>query len=303
MKYINYFVIIILGKEIVIDNCCGMFMNKLTFLTKGQVFGANKIDIIKQYGSKCSISDFAILLDGFVLNSYHVFGGYGLEDRTGMWFTKSSYNSNSVFIVDHRGCKNITDNLRRQCGARPVLLWDSFNSHLKDKLKQNIFEIEHGEYPQCIVSESFSRKLELLYDLNELNCTGKIYTLDSARKINSNALFMARDFVEYEYEGKKYIRFVTDNSYCNGNLLSDGRKIYPNYVYWIKVEAIKWIIDLDMNIGLSKNILFSGIQYNNYNKSNSNFEESDIYIFMNEIFINDIIPSKNKSKKLIKNYR
>ena len=58
-----------------------------------------------------------------------------------------------------------------------------------------------------------------------------------------------------------------------------------------------------MNIGLSKNILFSGIQYNNYNKSNSNFEESDIYIFMNEIFINDIIPSKNKSKKLIKNYR
>ena len=163
-----------------------------------------------------------------------------------------------------------------------------------------IFEIEYGEYPQSVVSENNSRKLEFLYSLEELETTGKIYTTDSARNSNSNAKFMARDFIEYEFEGKKYIRFVTDNSYCNGNLLSDGRKIYPNYVYWINVEPITWIIDLKNQIILSKKILFSGIQYNNYSEINDKFENSDIYIFLNEILVKDILPSYTRNKKLVK---
>ena len=80
---------------------------EITLLDKDYIFGNSQIDIIKKYGSKASISDFSILLDGFVLNNYHIFNGYSLKDRTGMWFTKSSYNENFVYIVDHRGYKDI----------------------------------------------------------------------------------------------------------------------------------------------------------------------------------------------------
>lgn len=276
-------------------------MNKFTFLSYNQIFGDAKNDIIKKYGSKSAITDFSILLDGFVLNDFHVFGGYSLNDRTGMWLTKTSYDEDSVFVVDHRGYKNKINNLRRQCGARPVLLWNkSFNDY---GCFGNIFEIKYGEYPQTIVCKESSHRLESLYQLDKLNLTGKKYIVDSAHRSNSSANFMARDFFEYEYEGKRYIRVVSENSYCNGNLVSDGRKIYPNYVYWINVEPITWIVDTNNNLALSKNILFAGVQYNNYNKINSTFEESDMYLYLNEIFAKNIEPSKKREKILIKSLR
>ena len=36
------------------------------FLTKNEVFGSEQLDILKKYGSKCAITDFAVLLGGYV---------------------------------------------------------------------------------------------------------------------------------------------------------------------------------------------------------------------------------------------
>ena len=36
--------------------------NEFTLLSDEQTFGSRKIDVIKQLGGKCAISDFAILL-------------------------------------------------------------------------------------------------------------------------------------------------------------------------------------------------------------------------------------------------
>ena len=270
-------------------------MEKITFLTKDQVFGDDKIDIIKQYGSKCSITDFAILLDGFVLNNTFT-GGFSLDKRTGMWFTSSFYDENNAFIVDNRGCKSVISNIKRQCGGRPVLLWDFLSFHYQN----NIYEIKYGEYPQNIVGFKENTVLESLYKQGLLNEKDKTYTIDQPHNSYSNAKFMAREFTQYEYNNQKYIRFVTGNSYCNGNVLSDGSKIIPNSVYWIKVEPITWIMDINNGMMLSKNILFAGIQFNNYDKINTNFIESDIYSFLNEIFIKDIESTYSNNKQLVK---
>ena len=267
---------------------------EVTLLNKDQVFG-NQIDIIKKYGSKACITDFSILLDGFVLNNYHVFNGFSLKDRTGMWITKSSYDNNNIYIVDHRGCRDIKNNLGRQCGGRPVLLWNN-----DDNFYNDIYESNFGEYPQTIANVNISNKLSALYEMGELEETGKFYTLDSSHDKGSNAKFMGRDFIEYELNGHKYIRFVTDNSYCNGNLLSDGRKIYANNVYWVNIEPITWIVDSKNKLALSKNILFAGIQYNNYDKDNCKFEDSDFYKYLFDVFLSDIVPSKINNKQLVK---
>lgn len=270
-------------------------MNNVGLLNINQIIGENRINIIKKYGTKSRVTDFYVLLDGFVLNNYHVNDGFSLKDRTGMWFTNSSYNDDSLYIIDHRGCKNIIENIRRQSGIRPVLLWNNISQN-----NNKIIELVYGEYPQNIVEKEESSTLELLYNMNQLIETGKIYTLDSPHNSNSSAKFMERNFVEYIYNNQKYIRFVTDNSYCNGNLLSDGRKIYPNYVYWINVNPITWIVDCKNSIAISKDILLAGIQYNNYNKINKKFEESDIYEYLNYYFINDIIPSNTNIRKKVK---
>ena len=41
-------------------------MNNFTFLSQKQIFGENALEIFKKYGTKCAITDFSILLGGFV---------------------------------------------------------------------------------------------------------------------------------------------------------------------------------------------------------------------------------------------
>lgn len=271
-------------------------MRECTFLTLADIFGNNQIDIIKKYGNKAVITDFSILLGGFALNGFHL-DRLTLDNRTGMWFTKSFYDDSNVYYVDHRGCKDVTSNLKRQCGARPVLLW---NKDINEFSNNEIFEEQFGEYPQSIAGLMEQFFLENLYNLNELTLTGKRYVVDSSHTRDSNAKFMGRDLAEYEYNGKKYIRFVTDDfNSCEG-ILSDGAVVKPNNVYWVKVEPITWIFDKKNKMALSKKILFSGIQFNNYDKENILFEKSDIYIFLNNIFLNDIISINESSKQLIR---
>ncbi len=269
-------------------------MNKLTLLTLDQIIGNDRTEIIRQYGAQSTITDFSILLDGFVLNNYHFKSNFGLENRTGMWFTKTFYNEDSIYGIDHRGCKNIISNIRRQCGVRPVLLLSSKTN--------NIFirEVTYGEYPQSIVEDNESEYLEIKYNLRKIEETGKIYVLDSPHYSDSNAKFMERTFKEYIIGDRKYIRFEAEQSYSNGNILSDGRKIYANDIYWIRVEPIRWIVDYQSGIALSQKILFAGMQYNNYDKINNSKEDSDVIIYLNNIFSENIKPSQKMEKQLVK---
>lgn len=127
-----------------------------------------------------------------------------------------------------------------------------------------------------------------MYTANTINETGKIYTTDSVEFDDYYIPFQAREHIEYEYNGKKYIRFVGDYN-CKCGKLSDGRTIQEGTAYWIEVSPIKWMIDKKTNIAFSKKIIFAGVQFNKENYD-GDFENTDIYRFLNEVFANDIIP-------------
>ena len=260
-------------------------MNEITLFKKEQIFGENKSKIIEQYGTTGTITDFYLLLNGLTFNNYR-FNGYLLDKRTGLWLTNSSYDNNSIYIVDQRGCKAIQSNLGRNSGIRPVLLWDLL------AVGSLVKEIEYGEYPQTIVDDFEFIKLEMLFNSNDLDITGKNYTVDYAHSRNSSSIFMPKQLIEYSYQGYKYIRFQTDSIDYNGTILSTGRMIKPNSIYWVKVEPIEWIVDFSKGLMLSKKILLAGIQFNNYDKTNTIFEESDMYNYLNTIFVKDIVPSE-----------
>ena len=62
-------------------------MTDFTFLTDEQIFGNDKLDIIKKYGRKCAITDFSILLGGYVSGAYYTSEGNTRKDLTGWWWT------------------------------------------------------------------------------------------------------------------------------------------------------------------------------------------------------------------------
>ena len=268
-------------------------MLDLTFLTEEQIFGNSKLEILKKYGTRCAITDFSILLGGFVSSDYYTSEGNTLKNRTGWWWTKTSYGDD-VRVVLCDGDRTCYDVDIRHGGARPALPYSSISKISSNVVasKTEIKEILYGEYPQWVVDENYSHELEKSYSNGCLKTTEKNYTTDSVKYHYTNTNFRARFHTEYEYNGRKYIRIIGD---CNGNgkELSDGREVESGKPYWIRVEPITWLVDERANIVFSKYILFSGVQFKNRRDYKGDFENADIKLFMDKYFTEEIIVGAN----------
>ena len=271
-------------------------MFDFTFLTEEQIFDNVQLDIIKKYGTKCAITDFSILLGGYVSVDYYTSEGNSKKDRTGWWWTLTPYD-NDARVVNGNGNRSWFNVYKRSGGARPALPYSSIFSIPSNGVRggNGILEIEYGEYPQTIVLEDFARTLESAYLNRTINQTGKSYTTDSVKYQNSDTPFQARTHIEYEYNGRKYIRFVADSN-CSGQVLSDGRTIQEGSSYWLEVEPIKWMLDERTNIALSKKLIFSGVQFNKESNYNGDFSTTDIKKFMDEYFSKEIMLASEINK-------
>ena len=271
--------------------------SNITFLTEEQT---QQIDILEKYGTACAITDFSILLGGYVNDVYHTKEGDTGRDRTGWWWTRSDDGDNDVRAVSTYGDRDCDDVDIREGGARPALPYSSISSIASNEVRGSfgIKEVEYGEYPQTIVDETLSNKLEECYCYNEdipfevdLVRTGKVYTTDSVNYDDYDTSFEPRKHEEFEYKGSKYIRIVAD---YNGEdyELSDGRKIVSGEPYWVRVEPITWLVDERANIALSKKIIFSGVQFKNDEYYDGDFDKTDIKQFMDNYFSKEIVSDR-----------
>ena len=264
--------------------------SNITFLTEEQIFGDKQLDTLKKYGTTCAISDFSILLGGFVNNDYHTKEGNTDKDRTGWWWTRTDDGDNDARVVDSHGDSLYHYVIDRRGGARPALPYSSISSIASNEVRGSfgIKEVEYGEYPQTIVDERFSRELEENYKRGSgIRKTGKTYTTDSVNYDDHDTSFEPIKHEEFEYKGRRYIRIVGDH---NGEdyKLSDGRTIVSGEPYWVAVEPIKWLVDERANIALSKKILFSGVQFKKTRDYKGDFNRTDIKQFIDKHFSKDI---------------
>ena len=77
-------------------------MSKFTFLTEEQCFGTDKLDIFEKRGTKAAITDFSVLLGGWVSDE-HVNNDSSLEGRTGYYWTKTDDGESYARVVDDDG--------------------------------------------------------------------------------------------------------------------------------------------------------------------------------------------------------
>ena len=269
-------------------------MLEFTFLTKKQVTGIRQIDILKKYGRKCAITDFAILLGGFASDSHTVDYSF-YRNRTGIWWTQTC-NSKNDYAVYTNGACSVRDIESWYIGARPVttyseiLKYSPYQSGVINDLKQ----IYCGEYPQWVVDEVYSVDLEVAYKNGKMIETGKYYTANNdVTRLRNH--FVERKYPEYKYYGKKYIRLIANPAFDN-TALSDGRVVKSQEVCWISVEPIIWLVDEKNDVVLSKYILFSGLPLKYSTNTSSDFTKSDIKKFMDECFSKEIIEQSRRYK-------
>ena len=121
-------------------------MSDFTFLTEEQILGSNQIDVIKKRGTKAAISDFSVLLGGWV-SDYHVDSDSSLKGRTGYYWTKSDDGDNDARAVDDIGARYYNRVDSRYGGARPALPFSSIsniptNGESGKRARDGILEVE-----------------------------------------------------------------------------------------------------------------------------------------------------------------
>lgn len=212
--------------------------------------------------------------------------------RHAFWTSDCEYTSVFCFDISY-GSYSSFDSLN--VGCRPVIAFPTARRIAKDLgvLTQDVVEVEGFSYPQTIASIEEETVLEELYKKQELKETGKTYSVCLYEYgIDSKYDDELMKFIEYEYKGERFIRvFAIGNS---GNPLSDGRIIKKQQPYWIKVEPIKFILNRQKNIAITRDIIFSGVPFDIDFNIDGKFRDTYLYKYLNEVFAKDIIPSKTK---------
>lgn len=273
-------------------------INKLqaTLLSYEQINGAKRLKIFDIFDVKATPSDFAILLGAYIMDNYRTYDNYRLEHRFGYYWTKTSDEYDNAIIVRPDGSSIGEDLDWRDFGTRPVLSYSLIANESKiiKNLEDKVLEIEYGEYPKKAATLEVQTILNSLYNSGRLLKTGRYYTTDSRKYNKYNDDFQAIKHIEYEYNNKKYIR-VKANSCFDGYkfTLSNEQKYCDGDYVWVEVMPIRWLVDKENNIAVSKNLLFSGIQFDNKKRYKGNFEDTIMYMFLNRYFIKEIMQCYN----------
>ncbi len=272
-------------------------MSDFTFLTEEQCFSYDKLDILKKRGTKVAITDFSILLGGYI-SDYHIDSDDSLEGRTGYYWTKSDDRDNGARVVNDAGLRDCRAVSLRTSGARPALPFSSISSILTNgvsgkRAKDGILEVEYGYYPQKAVSKDMQLKLEQAFKSRRLSKTGKGYTTDSKKYNDYNEKFKSKRHEEYEYNGKRYVRVEANSWFDESKFQLSNGETYENGDYvWVEVSPVKWLVDEKAKIMITEKLIFSGVQFNHEsNYHTADFDKTDIKKFMDDYFANDLVQS------------
>ena len=276
-------------------------MSDFTFLTAEQCFGENQLDIFKKRGNTAALTDFAILLGGYVSNFSNSYNDRTLAGRTGCYFTKSCDEDYNPLIVNNVGKIVWEETKARSDGARLALPLSSLDDIPVNegskiiKAKDGILEVEYGYYPQKAVSRDVQERLERAYKSGNISKTRNSYTTDSVAYSDYNTSLQPQTHQEYGYNRNSYVRVKANIFYVSKVQLSNGEK-YKNCDYvWVEVLPVKWLVDEDSLMMITEKIISAGVRFNDkINYYTEDFDKTEIKKFMDEHLWRDMFQYREK---------
>lgn len=292
-------------------------MKKFTFLTEEQCRG-------KEHREE-TMTDYSVVLGGrcpenlLKDKSKQMLGRYWLKTPEKIqWWDDQEVQMQIAGKRETIEGAEITDS---GIGAKPVLHFDSLNDiptngEPPKRTENGVLEVEYGHYPQTAPNKAIQEELEDLFAQNKLRQTKNIYMTYLKALDDSNELYHEPNIdLEYEFNGKRYVRTKAKPDYEYFNL-SEGDFTYEKDDYvWIEVEPIKWLIDEEQKFMITDKIIFAGIEFDDPSKFNKSylykdylshdyfckdveqyFEGTSINKFMNNCWAKDILQI-NKEKE------
>ena len=281
---------------------------EITLLSKKDIAGYSKLEVLKKYGNVASLTDLAIVTGGNSSNPM----AYSVPDefeKTGWFYTKSEDNGNVVTVLEN-GKLFSTFRYKKDSIIRPVLRFskEDFQKATMNRYKgyNATEEVELGEYPQSSVYPSTANVLENEYRKGTLNKTGKNYTFNAVSNTDMQSNFEGIEYPEFELGGTKYCRVRANFGYSQQFIkLSNGLQCKDGDYVWLRVSPIKWLIDDETNTLISKRGLLSGIRFLRLEKLyDGNFQNTEMHQYLEEIMLDELsinVKSIEKDKELTLN--
>ena len=277
--------------------------SNFTFLTEKQCFGEEQLDILKKRGTKAAITDFSVLLGGW-LYSEHVENDSSLEGRTGIYWTKLDDGYGDARGVSFNGYGLCYDVSTHFIGARPALSFSSIgsiptNGESGKRARDGILEVEYGYYPQKVASKDMQEELERAYKSGSISKTRNSYTTNSVAYNDYATSFQPQIHQEYEYNGKRYVRVEANLDYVIDFTLSNGEQYRNGDAVWVEVLPVKWLVDEKAKIMITEKLIFAGVQFNNTrNYQTKDFDKTNIKWFMDTHFSRDLLQSRSRDDRV-----
>lgn len=260
--------------------------DKLTLLTEGQVWGWNPQDaktiellkkcnvpgnyrgeqlgVFEKHGIQSTITDMAILTAA----------DYSYDKETNEPMAEFTFTQSKAYTKNYTNVVCITPSssggvYRTSCESnsnqgviRPVL--DSEKALIQINELDDSDEVEYGEYPQYAASLEMQGQLEEEYQQGNLKEAGGSYSFNSVSYMYTYRMEL-EEYPVYEYEGKKYIRMKVMPSNCR-RILSNGKEYddFRQEYVWIEVAPVKWLLDRETGLLVSKHGLVSGLCFDQY---------------------------------------
>ena len=299
--------------------------------------GHNDIDerlqVIKEYGSFCPITDFAkaigagyktiigasipsLFKDNISVGRTYIdntqYNKKSLyDDRFNTYDGDSDLSWNSQYdggaIIDNRygmgGIRPMIESAKIFNEKMPEIKEKSFTRSIyrptePSKLKElnvNYKYIEYGEYPQGVASTEMISMLEKKYLKGELKETGKIYMIPELK--DRYTIDSYYDIKEYTFNDKKYVRVQVTDSVT----LSNKQKYNKGDYVWIEVLPVKWLLDEETHILISEYILSISDSLTSAQAYLQNYLSHDIFYIAKDLETEyeDILRQKNILAKVV----
>ena len=224
-------------------------------------------EIIQKYGKAASPTDAAISMGAYL---YERRVETGVKVITTKYWISDSCKIGAYVVDDSMVSPNFSF---ESDGVRPVLKSENLKEIIKNaKIVEGIKIVEYGEYPSYVPAIELQKQLEANYQKQALDKTGKSYSEFGE---------------EYVLNGKKYVRKKSQLRGLN-YVYSDGNS---DWFVWLEVKPIVWFVDKKNNILISNRILLSK-RVDSRKDYEGPFETSELYSYLNNVFIKEIEPSK-----------
>ena len=256
---------------------------ELTLLKEEQIYGENRLKIFDVIGTKAAVTDYAILCGTYASTTNYV-GEEKLENRTSWYWTKTADGANDARIVTSYGFSSWNYVGNRQGCVRPVVMFSQIQNQCQNISKGNNREliVEWKSFPQQSVSEQLED--ELNRNLNQDLIKEIDYvTTDSVDPNDFQQGFVGEEQKVYEYQGKRYAK-VRANTIEEEVTLSNGRTYKKGEYVWIAIPPLRWYVDLESGIAFTEKLI-TPAQFNQIRNYKGDFENMDIYRFMNSILL------------------